>query len=274
MVIDVWDDESSFATFGEIDGPASAEVGLEANPQVFPPQSYMGADGVRTRQRGGVGSVNPLEAVNRWNDAWNTGDTDAVAATYAEDVAYQHAMLPEPVTGREAVRAFISGMGGAFSDIDDAVTHAVVTGTRSAEVRHRARHTGELPTPMGPVPATDKIVELVAAHFFRINSNGLIVEERMYANPMALLAQLGVMPGPYLIPRPSPGAGEAFDAIARFGLYRVSSIRRSVRQVITDICGVLARPRQQWITPQPMMCRDSGRFLRLAEGSSGSAWPS
>ena len=141
--------------------------------------------------------MRPLDAINHWNDAWNTGDTDAVAASYAVDVVYQHAMLPEPITGREAVRAFISGMGGAFSDIDDHVSHAVVSGDEvAAEVRHRARHTGELPTPMGPVPATGKTVELVAAHFFRIDADGLIVEERMYANPMAMLAQLGVMPGP------------------------------------------------------------------------------
>jgi steroid delta-isomerase-like uncharacterized protein len=140
--------------------------------------------------------VNPLDAINRWNDAWNTGDTDAVAAAYADDVVYQHAMLPAPIAGREAVREFISGMGGAFSEIDDAVVHAVVKGDEvAAEVRHRARHTGELPTPMGPVPATSNTVELLAAHFFRVNDDGLIVEERMYANPLAMLAQLGVMPG-------------------------------------------------------------------------------
>ena len=48
---------------------------------------------------------------------------------------------------------------------------------------------------MGPVPATGNTVELLAAHFFRVNDDGLIVEERMYANPLAMLAQLGVMPG-------------------------------------------------------------------------------
>jgi len=140
--------------------------------------------------------VNPLDAINRWNDAWNRSDTAAVAAVYAEDVVYQHTMLPEPVTGREAVREFISGMGGAFSDIDDAIAHAVVSGDEvAAEVRHRARHTGDLPTPMGPVPATGNTVELLAGHFFRVNDDGLIVEERMYANPLIMLAQLGVMPG-------------------------------------------------------------------------------
>jgi steroid delta-isomerase-like uncharacterized protein len=141
--------------------------------------------------------MEPLDVVNRWNEAWNTGGTDAVTAMYAEDVVYQHAMLPEPITGGEAVRQFIFGMGSAFSDIEVAVMHAVHSGDEvAAEVRHRARHTGDLPTPMGPVPATDRTVELVAAHFFRVNADGLIVEERMYANPMTMMAQLGVIPTP------------------------------------------------------------------------------
>ena len=46
-VVDVWEDEASFAAFGEIIGPATAQVGLEANPKVFPLQGYMGADGFR-----------------------------------------------------------------------------------------------------------------------------------------------------------------------------------------------------------------------------------
>ena len=47
VVVDVWEDEASFAAFGEIIGPATAQVGLKANPKVFPLQGYVGADGVR-----------------------------------------------------------------------------------------------------------------------------------------------------------------------------------------------------------------------------------
>ena len=47
VVVDVWEDEASFAAFGEIIGPTTARAGLEANPKVFPLQGYMGADGVR-----------------------------------------------------------------------------------------------------------------------------------------------------------------------------------------------------------------------------------
>ena len=48
VVVDVWEDEAAFAAFGEIIGPATAQVGLEANPKIFPMHGYMGADGVRT----------------------------------------------------------------------------------------------------------------------------------------------------------------------------------------------------------------------------------
>jgi hypothetical protein len=89
-----------------------------------------------------------------------------------------------------------SGIGSAFSAVDDVVIRAVHRGDEvAAEVRHRARHTGDLPTPMGLLPATGRTVELMAAHFFRVNDAGLIAEERMYSNPMDLMTQLGMTPG-------------------------------------------------------------------------------
>jgi hypothetical protein len=46
-VVDVWDDEVSFAAFGAIIGPATAKAGLDAQPVVHEVQGYMGADGIR-----------------------------------------------------------------------------------------------------------------------------------------------------------------------------------------------------------------------------------
>lgn len=46
-VIDVWEDEASFAAFGEIIGPATVQAGLDAKPQVHAVQGYMAVDGVR-----------------------------------------------------------------------------------------------------------------------------------------------------------------------------------------------------------------------------------
>lgn len=35
-VVDVWQDEASFAAFGEVIGPATDQAGLEAKPVVYP----------------------------------------------------------------------------------------------------------------------------------------------------------------------------------------------------------------------------------------------
>jgi hypothetical protein len=46
-VVDVWADEAAFGAFGEIIGPATAQAGLDAKPQVFECQGFMLQDGVR-----------------------------------------------------------------------------------------------------------------------------------------------------------------------------------------------------------------------------------
>ena len=47
-VVDVWEDEASFAAFGEIIGPATAQAGLDAKPLVYALEGTIGADGTRT----------------------------------------------------------------------------------------------------------------------------------------------------------------------------------------------------------------------------------
>ena len=136
--------------------------------------------------------MNPLDTLNRWKDAWNSGDTSAVAALYAEDAVFLHPIVPEALKGRDAIGEFLGAMGSAFSEIDVAVLNAVTGGDWVAgEVQHIARHTGDLPTPSGPLPATGKLADLPAAHFMRVGPDGLIVEEHMYANPLLLMTQLG-----------------------------------------------------------------------------------
>src|SRR5262245_40067008 len=46
-VVDVWQDEASFAAFGAVLGPAVTAVGLTAPPEIFPVQGFMAADGKR-----------------------------------------------------------------------------------------------------------------------------------------------------------------------------------------------------------------------------------
>jgi len=47
-VVDVWADEASFAAFGEVIGPATAQAGLDAKPLVYPVEGTIAQDGTRT----------------------------------------------------------------------------------------------------------------------------------------------------------------------------------------------------------------------------------
>jgi hypothetical protein len=46
-VVDVWEDEASFAAFGEILAPTMQAVGLEAKPVIHPVQGTVAQDGTR-----------------------------------------------------------------------------------------------------------------------------------------------------------------------------------------------------------------------------------
>ena len=46
-VLDVWEDEASFAAFGEILGPIAVQAGFDPKPQVFPVVGTITQDGVR-----------------------------------------------------------------------------------------------------------------------------------------------------------------------------------------------------------------------------------
>lgn len=48
-IVNVWEDEASFGAFGDIIGPAMAQVGIEGNPQVYPLEEYIDASGGRGR---------------------------------------------------------------------------------------------------------------------------------------------------------------------------------------------------------------------------------
>ena len=47
-VVDVWQDEAAFASFGEVIGPATVQAGLEAKPRVYRVEGMIAQDGTHT----------------------------------------------------------------------------------------------------------------------------------------------------------------------------------------------------------------------------------
>jgi predicted ester cyclase len=59
--------------------------------------------------------------------------------------------------------------------------------------RFKGTHTGDLSTPLGPVAASGKALDLLFVDYFRV-ANGKIVECEVVRDPLGMMIQLGAVP--------------------------------------------------------------------------------
>lgn len=134
-----------------------------------------------------------VAALQRETDAWNAHDADAVAACYAEDAELRDVALPEPVRGREAVRAFVAEYLTAFSDFHVEGSEPIISGNRAAqEWTVTGTNDGEL---MG-MPATNRSATTMGCGVAEYGDDGLVRRGGNYWNAAMLMAQLGVTAEP------------------------------------------------------------------------------
>lgn len=65
----------------------------------------------------------------------------------------------------------------------------------AGEVRITMTHTGNMPTPNGPIAPTARTIVLESCDFCRFR-DGRVVSFHTYFDQMAMLAQLGLLPSP------------------------------------------------------------------------------
>ena len=154
----------------------------------------------------GVGETTPgphETLVRRFIAAIEQRDADAYAALFAEDAVAQHPLVPDPVRGREQIRASEQALYDAFSDVRVELRSLLSSQDSCAmEVVLRATNTG--PLDIGdeqPVPATGRTVELPAVWCCEIADDGLIAAERDYFDtarswPSSVWGRSGNRPAP------------------------------------------------------------------------------
>jgi steroid delta-isomerase-like uncharacterized protein len=121
-------------------------------------------------------------------------DYDGFASLFSSDAVYV-----EPAgrhEGREAIRAWIASGADSLSDIHFDTARVIDHGgTVVAEWTWRATQTGPLPMPDGSVlPATGKTMEFPGVTIAELR-DGQIVAARDYLDQLAMLMQLGLLPG-------------------------------------------------------------------------------
>ena len=131
--------------------------------------------------------MNALTLAQRYFDAWNAHDTDAILATFAAGGIYADPSSGE-ISGR-AIAAYASGLYSAFPDLAfEIVSHGLMDAhTVGAQWLMRGTNTGSL----NGLPPTGKSICLPGADFIRVEG-GKIRSLQGYFDSRTVPEQLGL----------------------------------------------------------------------------------
>ena len=137
--------------------------------------------------------------VNDWSarylEAWNEHDADAVASLCTEDVVWSDPSLPEPVTGRSAVRAFVEATARAFPDFHVEELEPPFLSPTGPRVLSPYRMTATMRGgwEAAGLAATGARIELVGVDDWTFR-DGLLSRFTSHYDGLGLARQLGVLP--------------------------------------------------------------------------------
>jgi len=119
---------------------------------------------------------------------WSSGNTAIAKQIFAANYTFHTVNKESPkIEGVSELMDFISSLRKAYPDMKIEVEHINVDGDT---VIARVLFTGTNMGPRGDMPPTNKKVSLHSAWFFKIQ-DGVIVEQRDYANMATVFDQLG-----------------------------------------------------------------------------------
>lgn len=144
-----------------------------------------------------------------WVDAWNSRDTDTVLALLHPDVAWEERVFwPEPLHGREAVRAYVDAIWRAMPDyrVEEVQLFTAVDDARALVLFEQS---GRAPDALG----SDATFRVQGCDVFLGFTDGLLSRYTAAFEIVDMLRQLGALPpregrrgGAYLLDLLTPPA--------------------------------------------------------------------
>ena len=132
--------------------------------------------------------------VNKWMDAVNRGDVDALVAMCQPDAV--HTNVDGTFRGAQGVRDLFQPMFDAMSEREVHINNVIEAGdTIVVEFVFRSRNTGAVVTPQGTIPATGKTASLSSVGIYELRDGKLAGSRGMY-DRLSLITQLGLMGAP------------------------------------------------------------------------------
>jgi steroid delta-isomerase-like uncharacterized protein len=132
------------------------------------------------------------EFIDRYNDAWNAHDVEAIVAMHTEDSVFENHVTGDVNVGRERIAGAIGGIFGVFPDLhfegrrqyireDLVVQEWTATGT----------HQGRMSRGGVELAPTGKRVDYRGMDVIPIR-DGLVARKDVYSDSVTLLRQLGL----------------------------------------------------------------------------------
>lgn len=126
-------------------------------------------------------------------EAFDNQDMAALAQLYAEDATMVMPGEPEPVRGREAIEMNQAAFIRAMPDFNVEFTLVLISEDYIFfEGVTKGTFTGTLATPEGDIPPTGKSATIKFAFIAKVNTDGLIQEDRTYYDTAEFMRQLGL----------------------------------------------------------------------------------
>jgi steroid delta-isomerase-like uncharacterized protein len=132
------------------------------------------------------------EFIDRYNDAWNRHDVDAIVAMHTDDSVFENHVTGDVNVGREQIGAAIRGIFSVFPDLSfEGRRQYIREDLVVQEWTARGKHEGTMTRGGVEVGPTGREVEYKGMDVIPIR-DGLVARKDVYSDSITLLRQLGL----------------------------------------------------------------------------------
>lgn len=130
--------------------------------------------------------------IDRYNDAWNRHDVDAIVSMHTEDSVFENHTTGDLNVGKDAIRQAISGIFSVFPDLSFETRRQYIRDDLVVqEWTASGTHLGKMTRSGIDVEPTRRTVEYRGMDVIPIR-DGLVVRKDVYSDSITLLRQLGL----------------------------------------------------------------------------------
>jgi steroid delta-isomerase-like uncharacterized protein len=139
--------------------------------------------------------MTPKETVNDYWRAWTEHSLDNLLSLLAPDFVSRSSLSQGRAASKDMIAKGFAMFDKALPDLKEEVVSIIAEDDRVAcQIVETATFTGPMELPSGVVAPTNRPYKLPVASFFRVNAQGLIVEQWTYWDTANWAQQIGIDP--------------------------------------------------------------------------------